>query len=159
MKSTPWIRLLAYQEQPSFRQAPQRVDTDAGLGSRTGRRIVDQLRAAVAADMASAGHAPHRLALRIDDRPPFGFQVTSTDTATPNRTLAIALVGRTVSCKYCVVNADAMHSKSRWMEFVADQRALVVWDQGVRRRFDGIESLATFLLAGMSAFETHGRDA
>jgi hypothetical protein len=133
---------------------------DGDVASRIGHRIVGQLRAAIAAEMAAAGNAPNRPVVRIDERPPFGFQVTSTHLATPIRTLAISVVGRTVSCKYCLVNADGMlGSKSQWLAFAADQRALMVWRQGVRRRFDGIEALATFLIAAMYTFETPNCDA
>jgi len=154
VKITAWLRLIAYQERPSSEPVSREVDTDADVKRRIGRRIVDQLRSAIAAQMASAGYAANRSAARIDDRHPLGFEVTSTDALASSRTLAIALVGRTLSCKYGVVNADAVSGQNRWLEFVADQRALVVWDQGVRRRFDGIEPLATFLLARMSTFDT-----
>jgi hypothetical protein len=147
VKPITWIRLIAYAERPSSGRAPRRVETDADVALRTAHRVVVQLRAAIEAEMASEGRAPNRPAMRIDDRPPFGFQVTSTDAAASSRTLAIALTGRSVTCRYCVNTDAALGSKSRWLEFAADQRALVVWDQGVRRRFNGIESLAVFLLA------------
>ena len=159
MKTTPWLRLIAYRERPSSAPVSPRVDTDADVRWRIGRRIVDQLRAAIATQMASVGYAANRPAARIDDRQPLGFEVTSTDALASSRTLAIALVGRTFSCKYGVMNADAVPGKNRWLEFAADQRALAVWDQGVCRRFDGIEPLATFLIAAMSTFDTGPRDA
>lgn len=150
MKPAPWIRLIAYQERPSVETRP-RIETDADAASRIGHRVVSQLRASIAAEIASGGNTTNRRAARIDDRRPFGFQVSLTDAVTSDRTLTIGLVGRTVNCKYCVVNGDARPgSKNQWLTFAADQRALTVWDQGVCRRFDGIERLATFLIAAMS---------
>ena len=160
MKLAPWIRLIAYQERPPSVRPRREIETDADAASRIGHRVVTQLRASIAAEIGSAGNGTNRRAASIDDRQPFGFQVTYTDAATSNRTLTIALVGRTVSCKYCVVNADGVAgAKNQWLTFAADQRALLVWDHGVCRRFDGIERLATFLIAAMARVEGPCRDS
>ncbi len=154
MKAAPWIRLIAYRERPNATQTARQSETDADAASRIGRRIVGQLRAAVAAKLDSSRTKTDPPAARIDDRPVAGFQVSSTDGASSKRTLAIALVGRTASCRYSRVTADGVPvSRDQWLSFVVDQRALVVWDHGVRRRFAGIDALATFLVAAMSTFD------
>ena len=153
MKPAAWIRLIAYQERPSV-LAQQAIAADADSASRIGHRVITQLRASIAAEISSVVEGTKRPATRIGDRGRFGFQVAFIDAARSNRTLTIGLVGRTVSCNYCVVNADGVPgSKNQWLTFAWDQRALIVWDHGVCRRFDGIEALARFLIAAMSSFE------
>ncbi len=156
MKPAAWIRLIAYRERPPLGVRPGN-DAHADVASRIGRRIVNQLRASIAAEIASAVNGTKRPAARIEDRRPFGFQVAYIDADSSHRMLTIALVGRMVSCKYSLVNANSVPGcKSQWLTFAADQRALIVWDQGVRRGFDGIEALAAFLFAALSNFEGPG---
>jgi hypothetical protein len=145
MNERTWIPLLAYSERsqgPNGYHARQ-PEEDAVL--RIGRRVIRELRAAIVADLARDQERPASAARAfrcLDTGIMCGASFTVVHAEASTRVLTVTLVGGFVFCRYNVESDGRIGD----VTFAADQRALVVWEHGVARRFDNVTTLSAFLL-------------
>jgi hypothetical protein len=144
MNERTWIQLLAYSERfqgPNGHHAREREDAVL----RIGRRVIRELHAAIVADLArdQERSASAARAFRcLDTGIMCGASFTVVHAEGSRRVLTVTLVGGFVFCRYSVES----DSRIGEVTFAADQRALVVWEHGVARRFDNVTTLSAFLL-------------
>jgi hypothetical protein len=146
MNEQTWIRLLAYCERSQGPDGHRARETEADAVLRIGRRVIRELRAAIVADLARAQDGPTSAAPEfrcLDTGVTGGACFTVVHAEASTRVLTVTLVGGFVLCRYSVEPDGRIGG----VTFAADQRALVIWEQGVARRFDNVTMLSAFLLS------------
>jgi len=146
MNERIWIRLLAYCERSQGPNGHRAAEPKEDAALRIGRRMIRELRAAIVADLGRAQHRPTRAVPEfscLDTGMTCSASFTVVHGEASTRVLTVTLVGGFVCCRYAVDSDGRIGS----VTCAADQRALVVWEQGVARRFDNVTTLSAFLLS------------